>query len=322
MIKNIITNKERIEALESIFGESKLASAGTNIAVVCPSCKKDSKKSSNKKKLSIDLDTGMYHCWVCESKGKFIGYFARKHFGNKQKEIFKIKEIYGISEEKEARDEKEEAKVFLPHDFELISTNNSYKTKIARKFLKSRGLSEEDILSSKAGISGEIYNRIIFPSFDENMELNYYLTRDYSGRAKIPYVNCKIQRKNIIFNEYLIDWTQKVILVEGLFDSIKAGANSVPVLGSWIDEEHAIFQKIIKEKSEVVLGFDPDARKKTIELAKLFSSYGVNAYVCNHTKSDFGDMTKQECKFYIDNAKLYEQTDRMTYLIQTISGSI
>lgn len=322
MTKNIITNKTKIKAVESIFGESKMASSGTNVAVVCPSCKENSKNSSKKKKLSIEIDTGVYHCWVCESKGKFVGYFARKYFGNKTKEIVTLNEVFDIRPSDSIEEEPEEERIFLPDDFELISVARLSKTKVAREYLESRGLTKEDILTYKMGVSSTKYNRLIIPSFSEDMKLNYFVTRDYSNTSSIAYINCKIMRKFVIFNEYLIDWGQTVILVEGVFDAIKAGKNAIPVLGSWIDENHEVFRKIIKEKSDVILGFDPDARQKTLKVAKLLSEYAINVYVCDHKESDFGKMTKERCKYYIDNAKLYEQTDRMAYLIQSISGSI
>ena len=67
----------------------------------------------------------------------------------------------------------------------------------------------------------------------------------------------------------------------------------------------------------------PDAYEKTLKIAEKFSEYGNNVKITQHKSTDFGDMTKEEVKFWIDNAKIYEQTDRMTYLIQSItSGSI
>ena len=49
-MSKIKTNSLKIKMLESAFGESTLANAGTNIAVVCPVCKANAKKSSSKEK--------------------------------------------------------------------------------------------------------------------------------------------------------------------------------------------------------------------------------------------------------------------------------
>ena len=68
---------------------------------------------------------------------------------------------------------------------------------------------------------------------------------------------------------------------------------------------------------------DPDAIQKTMKIAKNLASFGVDVKICDHKEKDFGDMTKEEVKFYIQNAKKYEISDRIEYLIKNISsGSI
>ena len=66
---DIVTYKEKLNLITGIFGDGVVSRDGNNISVQCPICKK-STKQSNKKKLSISLETGVYHCWVCETKGK------------------------------------------------------------------------------------------------------------------------------------------------------------------------------------------------------------------------------------------------------------
>ena len=60
---NVITEKEKIDAIRSAFGDGSVSKDGKNISVSCPDCGRT--KSMKKRKLSICLDTGMYHCWVC-----------------------------------------------------------------------------------------------------------------------------------------------------------------------------------------------------------------------------------------------------------------
>ena len=67
----IVTEKQKIDAIKSAFGEGPVSNNGKNISVSCPLCGKT--KSIKKKKLSVCLETGVYHCWVCESKGSNIG---------------------------------------------------------------------------------------------------------------------------------------------------------------------------------------------------------------------------------------------------------
>ena len=319
----IVTKQQKIDVLEGIFGESTLANSGKNISVICPACKSDSKSSSRKRKLSICLNKGIYHCWVCEAKGHNIAKFAiRNTFVNKS-DVATLNDLFSFDDNKE---EKEPEYILrLPEDFCLLVNATGRLAKIAMSYLHKRGLTQSDFLRYKIGISSEyeFNNRVIFPSFCDDMKLNYFLSRTYDDNQFRKYKNCQIQRSDIIFNEYLIEWDKPVILVEGVFDAIKAGNNAIPMLGSWIDKSHYLFKKLVHEKSEVIMCLDPDAIDKTMKIAKSFKQYGLDVKISEHRGKDFGDMTKKEANNYIQSSKKYELTDRIGYLIQSISsGSI
>ena len=319
----IKTKQQKIELLESAFGESTLANSGKNISVICPACKENSKNSSKKKKLSVCLEKGIYHCWVCESKGKNVASFAN-YYGSIDKNVYsEIVQVFNLDMSLKEQEEKKE--IFIPSDFSLLYTDSTRKGKIAKRYLRKRGLTPGDLLRFKIGISGEkdFINRIIIPSFSECMKLNFFLSRTYDKNQIIKYRNCDGKKSEIIFNEYLVDWQKEVVLVEGVFDAIKSTSNTVPVLGSWIDQNHKIFQKIVQEASDVVLAFDPDAMHKTVKIAKNFAEYGINVRITQNKDRDLGDMTKEEAFNCIKSAKKYEISNRLTYLIKNInSGSI
>ena len=316
----IVTEKDKIDLVTSAFGEGILSKDSKNISVVCPEC--GSHKSLRKRKLSICLDTGLYHCWVCELKGKNIAYLAKK-IGAFKNVIEGLSAAFGnLSSEGTI----EEEEVFsLPDDFSLLSLRSCRTSKIAKSYLYSRGFSDQDILKYKAGISNEFEftNRIIFPSFDEELNLNFFLSRSYDKSQKIPYRNCIKSKKEIIFNENLVDWSQELVLVEGVFDAVKVKKNVACMLGSWIDENHLLFRKIITNKTPVVLALDPDARGKAMKIAQKLSEYCVNVRMTSHDDTDFGDMTPLQVENYINSAKHFDVTNRIGYLINEIkSGSI
>ena len=319
----IVTKQQKIDVLEGIFGESTLANSGKNISVICPACKADSKSSSNKRKLSICLEKGIYHCWVCEAKGRNVAKFAIRIAHANKNEFATLNELFSFDD---GNEEKEPEYILrLPDDFCLLTNTTGRLGSIARSYLHKRGLTQRDFLRYKIGISSEyeFNNRVIFPSFCEDMKLNYFLSRSYDESEKRKYKNCNIQRKDIIFNEHLIEWDKSIILVEGVFDAIKAGDNAVPMLGSWIDKSHLLFKRIVQNKSSIILGLDPDAIKKTMKIAKNLSHYGISVKITQHKNKDFGDMTKEEANYYIQSSEKYELTDRIGYLIKGInSGSI
>lgn len=320
----IKTSQQKIKIIESLFGNGITSNDGTNISVTCPVCKKDSKSGSKKKKLAIVIDSGVYHCWVCESKGRNISYIAKRHVNVSKELLNKVYEIFHFKETKKEIEE-EKIRIALPSDFELLAFSKGRYASYAKKYLRERGLSLDDLIKFKIGISSnnEFNNRVIFPSHCDNMELNFYLSRTFDDTTFRKYKNCEAKRKDIIYNEYLIDWQKPVILTEGIFDAIKAGKNAVPMLGSWIDEDYYLFRKLVVNNSDVILCLDPDAKDKEIKIAEKLSEYGNNVYLLPYHKSDLGDMSYSEASEAINKAKLFEQSDRMEYLIQSIrSGSI
>lgn len=320
---HIITLKQKKDLIVSIFGEGSTSGDGKDIAVFCPICKK-SPKSKKKRKLSISIETGIYHCWVCESKGKSLAKLIKYEIPN-FKDLEKVREFFG-SEITEGEAAEEEVRLTLPEDFRLVTVENVRSSRIIKKYLFNRGMTEEDLYRFKVGFSEEFgfENRAIFPSLDEDLNLNFYVTRSVDEKVKFAkYRNCDASKKDIIFNEHLINWKKPVIIVEGIFDAVKAGPNSIPVLGSWIDMNHQVFKKLVQNNSDVLLGFDPDAREKEMKVAKNLFQQGLNVKIIQNKEKDLGDHTHEEVKNLIQNAKPFDNIERMRYLIGGIrSGSM
>ncbi len=321
---SVVTTKQKIDAIVTAFGDVQQSSDGKNISTYCPVCAKSS-KIKKKKKLSINLNTGVFHCWVCEAKGKNIHRFyvknsARKNLGDKLKEAFPV-----LGKENEEL-KMEEVSICLPDDFKLLGVTKSRSANMIKKYLKKRGLDEDDLFRYRIGFSEkkEFKDGAIFASFDNNLELNYYLTRITRDDAFVKYKNCDVSKKNIIFNEDMIDWSKEVILVEGIFDAIKVGKNCIPILGSWIDENYALFRKIIQVGAKVTICLDYDARRKQIKIAKKMHEYGIEVKTVNLDNGlDLGDLSKKSASKLITTAKHFDNTQRMRYLISGIkSGSV
>jgi DNA primase len=314
----MITVKEKIRLVESCFGKSKLSNDNKNIVVFCPVCKSQGK---DKFKMAIGIEKGMYHCWVCESKGKNIGRLALK-YSIQKKAAVELYSYFKTDKEDEQLQIEKEKSVVLPEDFRLIATARGHTAKIARAYLENRGFKEEDIARFRVGISNKYgyKNRIIFPSFDENQKLNYYTARTYDKNNKRRYQNCSVSRKDVIFREFDIDFSQEMILVEGVFDLLHTPWNSTCILGSWINHKYKIFQKIIKHKTPVTLCFDYDALNKTQKIAKSLYELCVPVKISYHGNKDFGEMSKKEVDYWIKSAKPFNNVSRISYLIKEISS--
>ena len=98
-----------------------------------------------------------------------------------------------------------------------------------------------------------------------------------------------------IFNELYLDFDEDLVIVEGVFDAIKAGPNAVPLLGSTLNENHPLLQKILNHDTSVYLCLDQEANKKTNKLSELFLKYDIETYKIDISPfSDVGEMTKTE----------------------------
>ena len=149
----IVTKQQKIDVLEGIFGESTLANSGKNISVICPACRANSKSSAKKRKLSICLEKGIYHCWVCETKGRNVAKFAIRNASANKNDFATLNELFAFDDTNE---EKEPEYILrLPDDFCLLVNATGRLGNIANSYLRKRGLSQNDLLRYKIGISNE-----------------------------------------------------------------------------------------------------------------------------------------------------------------------
>ena len=318
------TITSKIDFITAQFGEGTVSRDGTNIAVKCPSCGKDDQK----RKFSIRLENWNCHCWVCGIKGKNLfsilkntrGIDAATNYANN----FNIK-INDSSVKQEII-----RKVKLPKDFLMIApnlNNDDPDFKAVLSYLKKRGVSEQKMWYHKIGvcISGGFWNRrVIFPSFNKQLELNYYVSRSIDNSVIPKYVNAKADRKEIVFDSIRIDWQKELTLVEGVFDLVRCDNNATCLLGSYMSENHKIFEKIVSNKTPVLLALDHDAIDKTHKIASLLFNYGVSVRIMNTAGyEDVGEMTDDEFCKRAKEADNYTGDTKISFLIDSIrSGSV
>tara|TARA_Y100001973_G_C5205510_1_gene341209 strand:- start:1571 stop:2539 length:969 start_codon:yes stop_codon:yes gene_type:complete len=320
----IITVKKKLTLIEACFGKVKVDSSSKNASVVCPVCSHQG-KITNKRKLSIVIDTGVYHCWVCETKGRNIGSLGVR-YSDQKAAANNLKSCYG-SEDLSSQDTSNEIeKVFLPKDFSLLCENmHKITNKRYVNYLLRRGFTRAQIAEYRIGVSSEygFKDRVIFPSFDKEQNLNYFIARSIDKNERRRYKNCSHPRKNLIFREFDLDFNSHLILTEGVFDLVNCPENSTCVLGSWLDERYLLFQEIVKNRTPVTICFDPDAQHKAIKVAKNLHEYCVDVKVSLHKGKDFGDMLPEEVHRCLSDAKPYDNVERVEYLISELrSGSI
>ena len=274
----------KIKILEDFLGS--YYNSKDELLFNCPKCE------HHKKKLSVNIDKDVFKCWVCDYNGRSITRLVFAYGGPQNREQWK-KEcgIVDFSEEEDKEPKPEP--ISLPEEFLTLTSRKSTPLSLsARAYLRSRGVSYDDILWWKIGYcpDGEYAGRVVVPSFDLEGEVNFFIARNYKDSFH-KYKNPKAT-KDLIFNELYLDWNKDIVLVEGVFDAIVAG-NAIPLLGSTLREDSRTFQKIVQNCSKVFVALDADVKLKEDKIIRLLLSYGVEVYKIDTSEyEDVGVMTK------------------------------
>lgn len=318
------SSTKKVRILSRAFGSGIPSRDGDDIAFKCPKC---GKPGSSKKKLAINLEKGMYHCWVCGLSGKSVHSLFKKYAPSLLGELSQIKD-WSSSYKSQKTKIVEEVTLEAPKGFLLLAAQTNTRdpdVKAAIRYCQRRGLTTKDMWYFKLGTctSGRFRRRIVFPSFTSSGNLNYYTARAIDD-STLKYVNAPVAKKEVLFNDINIDWKKPLTLVEGPFDLTKCPYNSSCLLGSHLPEDSVLFKKIVKNSTPVVLALDPDAVSKAHDIAKSLSAYGISVKMTNiPNDKDVGDMNKEEVKRIISNSIIWKSDDRLINLISKIkTGSI
>ena len=256
---------EVVDILDNILGYSKNHNDFSGqISYDCPICSHEIKgldKGDGKGNLEINYKLGVYKCWACCDTHRTYGVlrFFIKKYGSKEQ----LKKYDLLAPEKAEIYKKKYNPVKLPKEFILLnSVTTGFKLthhyKRAMGYLRSRNITDDMMQRHHIGFcyTGEYAGRIIIPSYDDNLDLNYFIARTYDERNKLKYKNPEAEKEAIIWNERLIDWDEPVYLVEGPFDSIFL-PNSIPMLGKTLSEK--LFTKLYEESQKIIIVLDGDA---------------------------------------------------------------
>ena len=276
----------------------------------CPKC------NHHKLKLSVNIDKGVFKCWICDYSGTKISplirrfapsYYADWRLLEGEVDLDKYDTIFAEQEELPPQ------VIDLPENFQTLTGKKTRVKRKALSYLYSRGFTDADILAWKIGFCdfGEYQDRVIVPSFDVQGNLNFFIARSYTDDW-MKYKNPKAS-KDIVFNGLNVDWDSDIILVEGVFDAMKC-RNAIPLLGSTLRENSILFQKICERKPNVYLALDDDVKDKEFGIAKRLREYGINAMSIKITPyADIGEMPVEIVEERKQNADIVSDLDYLHY---------
>ena len=287
-------NYDLLSLVEKVLGKGRKTS-GNNYSFFSPFI------SPYKPKLEIDLTVNNngenpWHCWVSNAKGRSIISLFKKVKAGKQylddlNKILKTKNLY-IKNKTETKEE-----LVLPKEFislyqfpKIKDIQVKMQMKQALNYLKSRGIGRTDILRYGIGYcpNGSYSGRIIVPSYDENFNLNFFVSRSIFEEDVLKYKNPKWS-KDVIGFDCFIDWDEPVTLVEGVFDAITARYNAVPLFGKIIQPK--LRERILLRKPpKIIVAIDNDAYSDSIKISSSLISEGINVSIVQMESKDINEM--------------------------------
>lgn len=292
-----------LSSLEEILGKGSKRSRD-NHAFYCPFC------HHQKKKLEINLHTSdrgenPWNCWVCGTKGKTISSLLSQMKVSPGVRQDILQYVPNTPYGDENRESVEIPSVELPKEFLRldISPDSSKLVQKIKQYLYRRGLTDLDFTKYDIGycMEGKWEGRVIIPSYQENGKLNYFIGRSFEP-GKLKYLYPDVSRNIIVF-ENLINWTQPIILCEGVFDVVGgARRNAIPLLGKTLSQ--ALLIKLIQSPvEEIFIALDRDALKEALRNCETLVKAGKRVYLVEMEGKDPSEMGFEKFTLHIQNSK-------------------
>jgi len=270
-----VRGQEFHSIINNVFGEVNGLQVSEQLQINCPACQEREGLAYPDGKFNLEINTAkrMFRCWKCDEP-RFSGSLGRliKLYGSRiDYEMYKsYAQIYtDYSDDYDGDDDVEYVGVKLPEEtisFANLEVGNPEHFEAYNYLVAERKISRDIILKYRLGFctTGKYAKRIIIPSFDVNGEVNYFVARSYDPKVKkLKYLNPKVDKDKIIFNEGLVNWDSLVFIVEGVFDMFHV-PNSIPILGKNISE--TLYLKLKEFKPKIIVLLDPDAWKNEMEI--------------------------------------------------------
>ena len=243
----------------------------------------------HKPKLQVNIKNGKWHCWVSGQGGHNLFQLFKKVKATK-KQYQELNELSDNFSFEYVPIKQENKEVKLPDEYKpMWVKSNSPIYKHALKYLKSRGVSQDDMIKYSIGYceDGLYSNRIIIPSYDNEGQLNFFIGRDIFD-SKLKYRNSPTP-KDIIGFELFVNWEEPILLVEGALDAITSKVNSIPLFGKTIMNN--LKRKILEKKVKTLyVALDNDAVKDSMKIVEELMNEGIKVHMIKLTEKDPNDI--------------------------------
>lgn len=265
---------------------------GSEYRYNCPFCLSRRGKADTDKKLYVNSESGLFHCFKCSANGTL---------GVKKKSSSDVyEEIRKYLSKNDSDDEDEDNTFYVPN-------TKLQKETLAYEYCLSRNITEDKIeyYDIRLGLN-DLYGRIVIPNQvfgDTEIWTDMYSARSYTNQ--IPkYKNPKGANKSgIVFNLHRIEKGCDVIYgVEGVITAICAGKEAVAFYGC--SPSNAQIRAVASKQPKefyAILDNDEAGRAHIVELAQKMSALidGKVFVVYLPTGIDASDLGEEKFKEYV-----------------------
>lgn len=265
--------------------------------------------------LQIWKNSGVWRDFVQGSQPMPFVKLLELHFGSNDKELFKkylsIEYINSPSQ------------VYINQD--KLSTDKIYPEEILYDllphydFYHKKGVSVSNLKSLKGGLAtkGEMYQRFVFPIYNEFGQIHGFSGRDMANRQNAPKWKHLGRKTNWIYPYFVppsedfnttscIEEHKSVIIVESIGDLLKLRENDYcnALVSFGLDISSKLLCHLISlDLDRIIISFNNDfdksenrgARAAVKNYLKLLNHFDFeNLFICLPTKTDFGEMNSQD----------------------------
>ena len=246
--------------------------------------------SHHKPKLQVNIDTGKWHCWVSNNGGHNLFQLLKK-LKVSRKYYQELETLVGETKYYKISTEKTEKTLSLPDEFIPLwnGAERSPEYRNAMSYLKRRGITKSEIIKYGIGYceDGLYRQRVIVPSFDNDNTLNYFVGRSYY-KTNMKYKNPPVS-KGVVGFESMIDWSQPIVLCEGVFDAIAIKRNAIPLFGKTIPP--LLMKKLVECRvKSLYLLLDSDAQEDSLINIKKLKGLDIQTHFIQLQDKDPSDL--------------------------------
>lgn len=247
----------------------------------CPS------KAQGKVRLWVNPARDEFNCWHCGFRGRSLGPLMVRN-------STEMREYLGDYIPGSTKAPPAPPVTTLPQGFMPLVGRDHAAEAPYKAYLRSRGIPEALWRLYRMGYidQGPMRRRVVVPSFDRQGHPNFWSCRaidrvDHQFRYVLPQGS-----KDVISNEYLVDWTKPIFLVEGIFDEVAIGPQAIALYGKSLLPKLAV--RLVEEKPPMVhVCLDSDAYDEAYWLLSRLVRYDLPCSLVDLAEKDPSDAGRQ-----------------------------